>query len=61
MFWVFELSSRIVLHTHYLVFLIANVNETSPVGVPSILDYERVSNTEDIDLKFASRLPRLVW
>ena len=38
MFWVFELPSRIVLHTHYLVFLITNANETSPVVTPSTSD-----------------------
>jgi len=38
LFWVYELSYCIVLHTHYLVLLAVNINGTLPVSVPPLSD-----------------------
>lgn len=61
MFWVSELSYCIVSHAHYLVFLVANVNESSPIGVPSTSYSKDIQNTAESDLKSAPHLFRLLW
>ena len=60
-FRVSELSYCIVSHAHYLVFLVANVNESSPIGVPSTSYSKDIQNTAESELKSAPHLFRLLW
>jgi ribosomal protein S27E len=60
MFWVSELSSCIVLHTHYLVLLIDNVNEPAPLIVRSMPNFKGAHNAGENDLKCAPLLSQLL-